>query len=244
MTTEYILGLPVDKLSLTGIIEELPERLKLEEKTLYLSVNPQIALHAKDYPEIMALAEEASHRLPDGIGMVKASKRQGGKITERVTGIDLMVALLDFANKHGESIFLYGAHPDVLKQLVAKIKSDYESIRIAGAIDGYTTKTEAEIATAINQAKPTFVFVALGFPKQEQWLARNYQHLDCKVFQDVGGSFDVLSGTVKRAPELVVKMNLEWVYRSVINPKRLYRMIEIPQFMYQAAKWHRKNKNQ
>lgn len=241
MQTEYILGLPVDNLKLKGIIQELPQQLKNESKTIYLSINPQIALHAHKYPEIIALAESASHRLPDGIGIVKASKRQGGQITERVTGIELMVELLMFANKNNESIFLYGAAPSVLEKLVIKINQDYPNINVVGAIDGYTDKKPTEINTIINKANPTFVFVALGFPKQEQWLATNHQKLNAKVFQDVGGSFDVLSGTVKRAPKLFVKLNLEWLYRSLSNPKRLYRIIEIPQFMYQANKWFKNN---
>lgn len=241
MKTEYILGLPVDNLTLDGIIQELPSRLVKDEKTIYLSVNPQIALHAHNYPEIVELAEKASHRLPDGIGIVKASQKQGGRIKERVTGIELMVELLEYADKEQESIFLYGAHPDVLEKLLQNIKIKYPGIRVAGAIDGYSKKTESVIREEMNRVQPTFVFVALGFPKQEQWLARNYENINAKVFQDVGGSFDVLSGTVKRAPKLFVKMNLEWVYRSLSNPKRLYRILEIPQFMYQSNKWFKKN---
>lgn len=239
--TEYILGLPVDQLSLDGIIAELPSRLAGDDKTVYLSVNPQIALHAKDYPEVVSLAEKASHRLPDGIGIIKASKQQGGSITERVTGIDLMMRLLDYANEQEESIFLYGAHPDVLTLLVKRVAIDYPGIKVVGAIDGYTALSQEEIIDEMNQAKPTFVFVALGFPKQEQWLAQSIDHVSAKVFQDVGGSFDVLSGHVKRAPGWVQTLNLEWLYRSLSQPKRLYRIIELPRFMRQAKKWHQEN---
>lgn len=242
METEYILGLPVDKITLEEILAELPQRLEQPGKTIYLSVNPQIALHGKKYPEIMTLAEEASYRIPDGIGIVKASQRQGGQITERVTGIDLMTALLVYADCHQERVFFYGAHPDVLKALIQKINQTYPGLTIAGAIDGYTTKSEEEIVAEMNQAQPTFVFIALGFPKQEQWLARNYQHVQGKVFQDVGGSFDVLSGTVKRAPKLFIALNLEWLYRSLRDPRRIKRMFDLPRFMSQAKKWHRQNR--
>ncbi|QIL46963.1 WecB/TagA/CpsF family glycosyltransferase [Vagococcus coleopterorum] len=243
MVTEYILGLPVDVITLDSIMEELPERLAQDEKTIYMSINPQIALHAHNYPKIVQLAEEASHRIPDGIGIVKASQRQGGNITERVTGIDLMLSLLDYANEQQESIFLYGAKPEVSEKLVEVITTDYPNIHLAGVIDGYTDMSDAQICDKINEVKPTFVFVALGFPRQEQWLAANYKKCDAKVFQDVGGSFDVISGSVKRAPDFFVKTNLEWLYRSCSDPKRLYRIAEIPKFVYQANKWFKSNKN-
>lgn len=242
MKTEYILGIPVDVITLTDIITELPERLQQTEKTLYLSINPQIALHASNYPEVMGLIETASHRIPDGIGIVKASQQQGGAIKKRVTGIELMYQLLDYANQKSESIFLYGAKPEVLADTVKVIERDYPDLKIAGWVDGYTSLTESEIVAKINQVKPTFVFVALGFPRQEQWLARNYQAIDAQVFQDVGGSFDVISGHVKRSPQLFISLHLEWLYRSLSSPKRLYRLLEVPVFMFRSKKWYQKNK--
>lgn len=242
MKTEYILGVPVDVITLSEIMHELPTRLASEDKTLYLSINPQIALHASNYPEVMTLIENASHRIPDGIGMVKASQQQGGAIKERVTGIELMYQLLDYANATSDSLFLYGAKPEVIADTVKVIEKDYPNIKVAGWLDGYTDLSEEEIVESINQVKPTFVFVALGFPRQEQWLARHYQAIEARVFQDVGGSFDVISGHVKRSPNIFIKLHLEWLYRSLSNPKRMYRLLEVPLFMYRSKKWYQKNK--
>ena len=241
MEKEVILGLPVAVATLDEIIAELPGRLQQDEKTLYLSINPQIALHAHKYPDIGELANRATYGIADGIGIVKASKQQGGKIKERVTGIDLMCRLLAFANETKESIFLYGAKPEVLEDTVKAITRDYPNVEISGSIDGYTTLSGEQVAAEISKVKPTFVFVALGFPRQEQWLAEHYEKCDATVFQDVGGSFDVISGHVKRAPDFFIKCRLEWLYRSLSSPKRLYRIAELPLFMFQAKKWHKAN---
>ena len=105
---------------------------------------------------------------------------------------------------------------------------------ITGGIDGYTSLSEAEVVEIINRAKPDFLFVALGFPRQEQWLARNTSRLNATVLQDVGGSFDVLSGRVKRAPKMTINLHLEWLYRSLSNPKRIGRIIQLPIFVVKS----------
>lgn len=239
--TEYINNIPVDKLTITEIINELPKLLSQTKKWLFMSVNPQIALHAHKYPSIIELLEKASHRIPDGVGIVKASKKLGGNITERVAGIDLMIAFLQYANTHSLSIYLYGSRPDVLKNTILAIKRDYPNIKVLGATDGYTDKSTDEIVSEINRLKPTFLFVALGFPLQELWIAETYERLDVQVIQDVGGSFDVISGSVKRAPEWVIRLNIEWLYRSLSHPSRLKRIVELPIFLREAKKASKKS---
>lgn len=241
METEYILGVPVDVVTITEIMNELPSLLKSSRKLTFTSVNPQIVVHAHKYPEVIEFVKASSHRIPDGIGIVKASQKQGGKIKERVTGIDLMTEFLRYANENEKSVFLYGSKPEVLEKTLVTIKNQYPNISEISGIDGYTNLSETEIVFEINKRKPTFVFVALGFPRQEQWLARNYQNVEAQVFQDVGGSFDVLSESVKRAPNFFIKANLEWLYRSLSTPKRLVRMIDVPVFMYKTNKWFKEN---
>ena len=96
----------------------------------------------------------------------------------------------------------------------------------------------------MNKAEADMVFVAMGSPKQEEWLSHNIPYLNATVFQTVGGSLDVMSGTVKRAPEIFIKLNLEWLYRSVSNPKRFYRIFQLPIFVFKSLSWHRKNGKQ
>lgn len=241
MEVEYINGLPVDNLTLPEIVTSLPDLENQKGPITFISVNPQIAVHANKYPEVISLIENATHRIPDGIGIVKVSQKQKGIIKERVAGIDLMYELLAYSNTHRKRVFLYGAHPSVLPKTVDAIKKDYPDLIIAGSLHGYSSLEDKEIIELINKAETDMLFVALGFPKQEQWLAKHINELSAKFYQDVGGSFDVIGGTVKRAPKFLVKLNLEWLYRSLANPKRLYRIIELPIFILRSKKWYREN---
>lgn len=240
MKTEYIMDIPVDVVTLGEVITALPNDLATHDKIIYKSINPQIVTHAKKYPEIIELINTSTYRIPDGIGIVKVSQLQGGEIKERLTGIELMYELLKYANTQQLKIFLYGAQPKAVQLAAENIGRDYPELHVSGYLDGYHQLTPAEVVEKINACQPDIVFVALGFPRQEQWLATSHQEVTAQIFQDVGGSFDVLSGLVKRAPEIFIKTNLEWLYRSVSNPKRLYRILELPVFLWQSWRWHHK----
>ena len=101
--------------------------------------------------------------------------------------------------------------------------------------------TNHEIVAQMNAVQPDFVFVALGFPRQELWLAENMTNVNGSIFQDVGGSFDVLSGHVKRAPAFFIKTHLEWLYRSLSNPTRIGRIVQLPIFVVKSLWWKMKN---
>ncbi len=238
MKTERIMGIPVDNLTYANIISDVSHYIENNRKMTIISVNPQIVLDANEYPDVISLLEESSHRIPDGIGIVFVSKLTGGSIKERVAGFDLMLKLLSYADNNDNSIFLYGAKPDVLEDAKRQVGLKYSNIKIVGAIDGYTTLSDEEVVSIINQTKPDFLFVALGFPKQEQWLARNINRLDVKIFQDVGGSFDVLSGHVKRAPKIFIDLHLEWLYRSLSDPLRIGRIIQVPIFLFKSLRYN------
>lgn len=238
MNHELIMGIPVDQITYETVLEDVAACFSENQTQLMLaSVNPQIMVESHGYPEVVTFLEQSSHRIPDGIGIVIVSKLTGGKIKERVTGFDLMVKLLEYGNQEHKSAFFYGAKPEVLVATLENIAKKYPNLRVAGGIDGYTTKTEEEIVEEINQAQPDFLFVALGFPRQELWLQRNRSKLAVRVFQDVGGSFDVLSGTVKRAPQFFLDYHLEWLYRSVSNPKRIGRIFQLPIFVVKSLWW-------
>ncbi|WP_430599949.1 N-acetylglucosaminyldiphosphoundecaprenol N-acetyl-beta-D-mannosaminyltransferase [Enterococcus sp. AZ095a] len=242
MQTDIVMGIPVDALTMEDIVKDVPNYLSEDKKMTLISVNPQIVTEAAGYPEIVAFIKQSTHRIPDGIGIVLVSKLTGGPIKERVAGYDLMLEMLAYANRHQKSIFLYGAKPNVLKDTDKHVREMYPNLRIVGMIDGYVTSTDEEIVKQINAVSPDFLFVALGFPRQEQFLAKHFQDLNVHIFQDVGGSFDVLSGHVKRAPDLFIKWHLEWLYRSVSNPTRIGRMLQLPVFLGKSLYWNYRNK--
>lgn len=242
MQTDIIMGLPVDALTMEDIIRDVPHYIAEDKKMTLISVNPQIVTEAANQPEIVAFIKQSSHRIPDGIGIVLVSKLTGGPIRQRVAGYDLMLELLAYANKNQQSIFLYGAKPEILNDAKKQIQAHYSGLTIAGEIDGYTALSEDEIVATINKAAPDFLFVALGFPRQEQFLAKHAKNLNVHVFQDVGGSFDVISGHVKRAPNIFINCHLEWLYRSVRYPARISRIIQLPVFLAKSLYWNYRNK--
>lgn len=242
MQTEEIMGIPVDNITYKTILEELPDYFITDKKMTVVSVNPQIIVEGQKFPEIIKFIKKCTHRIPDGIGVVLVSKLTGGEIKERITGYDLMLHFLDYADIHKKNVFFYGAEKNVLSDMTKNISKDYPNLKIVGQIDGYTDMLEEEIVKKINTSAPDFLFVALGFPKQEQWLSRNVQKLDVSVFQDVGGSFDVLSGHVKRAPDFFIKYHSEWLYRSISNPRRVGRIFQLPIFVVKSLLWYRRKK--
>lgn len=235
METEYIAGIPVDCLTYQTLENDLPRFFSQGKKMFVTSINPQIVLQVRENKEIYDYIKKATHRIPDGVGIVLMSKLLGGKIKARVTGFDSMLLFLDYANRQGHSIFLYGAQPLVVEQTVQNIAKDYPAIKIVGYENGFTQKTEQQVVETINQVKPDFLFVALGAPKQEIFLNRQAKNIDTTVFLDVGGSFDVLSNTVNRAPDWTIRLHIEWLYRS-LTMKRYDRLRQLPHFMWLAVK--------
>lgn len=242
---EYICGLPVNNLSYSEIEQDLGNCFENNKKMVITSVNPQISLQALKNEEVKSYIDSATHRIADGVGVVAMSRLFKGNIRERITGVDVMALCLTYANKNKLSIFLYGARKNVVKKAVKNIGESYENIDISGYIDGYSEKNEDVIAEVINKAKPDFVFVALGSPNQEIFLNRNKDRIEASVFLDVGGTFDVISGEVKRAPDFFIKHNIEWLYRS-FTMKRFDRLKQIPIYFitsYNIYQKHKKEKN-
>ncbi|MGX7025477.1 WecB/TagA/CpsF family glycosyltransferase [Vagococcus hydrophili] len=238
---EKIMDVPVDILNMSDIKKDMLNFFETNQKMTLTSVNPQIILMAETNGTVKHFIEQSTHRIADGIGLVKVSKWTKGDIKERVAGIEVMEEVLLFANAHQKNVFLLGAAPEVAQKAAENIQHKYPNLNLVGWIDGYTELSDHDIVAKMNQEKADIVFVAMGSPKQEEWLERNMPKIQATIFQTVGGSLDVMSGSVKRAPSFFIKTNLEWLYRSCSNPKRFYRMIQIPIFVFKSLSWHRKN---
>lgn len=160
----------------------------------------------------------------DGMAVVWASRLLGSPLPERVTGIDLFERLMASAERRGNSIFLLGAKQDVLVSLVEVISERHPRLRIAGARSGYFSDEESmEVANQIRESSATMLFVGISSPKKEIFLARHGSQLGVAVCHGVGGSFDVVAGKTQRAPELWQRVGLEWLYRLVQEPSRMWR---------------------
>jgi N-acetylglucosaminyldiphosphoundecaprenol N-acetyl-beta-D-mannosaminyltransferase len=160
----------------------------------------------------------------DGMSVVWASRLLGHPLPERLTGIDLMHGILSEGNTHGYKVYCLGATAEVLSSVVEEFRVAYPSVQLVGHHDGYFDESEEEaIASQIRSLQPDILFIAITSPKKENFMARWFEHMRVPVVHGVGGSFDVVAGVVKRAPAAWQRLGLEWLYRVIQEPRRLWK---------------------
>lgn len=201
----------------------LENDLKHEHKRFIITVNPETLMLSEKDNELKEILDSKEFSfVPDGIAVIKAARKVGISISERITGIDIAEYLLKLANKNKYSIYLYGAKEEVIESLISKIKKEYNNINIVGYSNGYV-ENKNKVMEEILKLKPDICMVALGIPHQEKIIYKYINKFKKGIFIGVGGSFDVLSGYKKRAPKIFIKLNIEWLYRIIKEPKRLKR---------------------
>jgi len=226
-----IMGALVDPVTLEEAVGKVEQFIASRKPHHVVTLNAEILYRAQRDPELMKVILGADLVTPDGAGIVWASKRLGSPVPQRVTGIDLMLALAERAGEKSWRLFLYGAAPGVAEEAAQKLKTMHPGIRIAGTSHGYLSSEEQkQLIEKIREVEPHILFVALGAPKQEFWINRNLEQLGVPVCMGVGGSFDVIAGKIKRAPIFMQRAGLEWLYRLVREPKRFKRMLALPAF--------------
>lgn len=232
-----ILDVPFDNYTETEFIDLFQKRIEQQEKTLVVTANPEIVMYAKDHPDYQELLlTEADFITADGIGVIKASNMLNTPLKERVTGYDLFLRLLALAEQKELSIYLVGAKQEVIDVAAQKIRDEYPHVKLVGYRNGYFDLDDQAVQDAIIEQKPDMVFAALGFPRQEYFLKSLKAKLDKGYLMGIGGSFDVFSGTTKRAPVWMQNLHLEWFYRLVKEPTRFKRMLVLPQFIQEIKK--------
>ena len=179
--------------------------------------------------------------LPDGIGVVYAAKLLGRPLKGRVPGIDFATGLLDRLAKNGGKLFLLGAKPGVAEQAAERLKAAHPGLTVCGTNDGYF-KDSAPVVEKIRAAEADVVFVCLGAPKQEKWMAQYGPETGAHLMAGLGGALDVYAGNVKRAPVLWQKLGMEWAYRLIRQPSRIGRMAKLPLFLVDARRQSKKER--
>lgn len=228
MNKVTIMGVPFLNIDQQGFVSLIQQRLADQEKTFVITANPEIVMQANENPDLMKYVHKASYIVADGIGVVKAAKILGSELPGRVTGYDTMIAL--FKTGIPYKIYLLGAQEETLALTIQNINRDYPHIEIVGQHNGFFDWDNNLIADDMLAVQPDLVFLALGVPRQEKWIYEHIEQFSHGVFIGVGGSFDVIAGTVKRAPKIWQKMNLEWLYRLLNQPSRFMRMLSLPKF--------------
>ena len=169
--------------------------------------------------------------MPDGIGVVWASRYSEILLTERVAGYDLTQNIFSRIAGKNESVYFFGGAPGVASTAARQMKKVYPGLKIVGGHNGYfDAEEEKKIIADIKRLSPSILLVGLGAPKQEKWIYEHLEEVGAKVAIGVGGSFDVMAGNVKRAPKLFRKLGLEWFYRLITQPTRWRRMMRLPKF--------------
>lgn len=203
--------------------ELVKEKLINNVKTFIVTANPETFMIAEQNPDFKkAILDEKTIIIPDGIGVVKGGQMLGYDIAETITGVELCSKLFEYCNTFHKSIFLFGAKAEILSKLVSSIHFKYPNAEICGYENGYV-ENKQETINKIANLKPDIILLALGIPQQELLIYNNLDKFKKGIFVGVGGSFDVLSGSKKRAPKVFIKFHLEWLYRIIKEPKRLKR---------------------
>lgn len=232
MSKVDVLGFQFDNYTLAEFTKQVTDRFAAGKGSFIVTANPEIVMYAREHPDYARLIHVRADLVSaDGIGVVKGAQMLGTPLKERVTGYDLMLNLMKWANANKRRVYFIGAKQAVNDAAVARVRADYPDLVIAGTHDGYFDLDDTAVADAVVAAKPDIVLAALGFPKQENFIAAISDRLPGAVMMGVGGSFDVLSGTVKRAPVWMQEAHLEWFYRLLKEPSRFGRMLVLPRFL-------------
>lgn len=213
--------------------EKCLEEIFSREKINIVSGNPEIIYSGIKNSNLESFfKDEKSLIIPDGIGVKIGAKILGKNIDCKIAGIEVMDEILSRYSKENKSVYFLGAEEDVIFSFVENIRNKYPSLNISGFHNGFWKESEEEtIISKIKECNPDGLFVALGCPKQELFIKKYMDILECHVFMGVGGSFDVVSGKIKRAPGIFIKLNLEWFYRIMKEPKRIVRLGVIFKFL-------------
>ena len=177
--------------------------------------------------------------LPEGIGIIKGAAMLGTPLKEKTPGIEFAAHILERMAGEGLSLYLLGAKPGVAEQAAEKLSAQYPGLKIAGTHDGYF-KEDGPVVEDIRRSGADCVFVCLGAPKQEFWMAKNGSATGARLLCGLGGSLDVFAGTVERAPKFFCDHGLEWFYRLCKEPRRIGRMMKLPLFLVHVKQEKRK----
>lgn len=232
-----ILDVPVDVITMKEAVQRVQNFYSEPGLHSVVTVNAEMVMRAQQDKELHDILKQADIAVPDGAGVLWAAEQMGYHIPERVAGCDLAIALLAEAAKHKTPVYFLGAAPGVAEQAVKNMEARLGSLQVVGIHSGFfDEQEEKQIIKTIEEGGTKLVLVALGVPKQEKWITTKLNHLSGVVAIGIGGSFDVMAGTVKRAPAWMQRNRLEWLYRLANQPQRIGRMMALPKFMWAVKK--------
>jgi N-acetylglucosaminyldiphosphoundecaprenol N-acetyl-beta-D-mannosaminyltransferase len=230
-STVAILGVRIDRLCSAEALEALGRFATDGGSHHVVTVNPEFIMAARRNPEFMETLREADLALPDGIGVVWASRLLQRPVAGRITGVDTVRALARFAAERHLRPFLLGAAEGVAEAAARELRRANPALEIAGVYAGSPRpEDEDAIVTLIRAVRPDMLFVAYGAPQQDLWIARTRRRLGVPLAMGVGGTLDFIAGKRRRAPRCMQRLGIEWLYRLLQEPRRWRRMLALPRF--------------
>lgn len=228
-----ILGIEIDNITLDEAGEITKKLVENSKKNCELIVAPNVefimkAQKDKDFFDILKSAKLAT---PDSVGVEMAAKRQGKPLKQRIPGQAYFRKILEVGEKEGWTFYLLGGKGDTVNKTAENVKNLYPNLKIVGIHEGFFEKnSEEEVIREINKLQPNVLFVAMGAPVQEKWIYNHKNELKVDVAAGQGGTFDYEAGNIRRAPRWIQKIGIEWLWRLILQPTRIKRMMVLPRF--------------
>jgi N-acetylglucosaminyldiphosphoundecaprenol N-acetyl-beta-D-mannosaminyltransferase len=231
-----ILGCRLDAIDADAATDEIMRFAREGTGAQIITLGTEMVVHAQRDERYRDMVNACALSLCDTVGLLAVARSRGAGLRDRVTGVELLEHLCSRAAQEGISVFLFGGAPGIAERAAQELQRRYSGLRIAGTRNGYFAAEESpRIAQEIRETGARLLFAGMGFPRQEYWLAEYLKATGCGAGIGVGGSFDVISGNVQRAPERWRKLGIEWLYRLLKEPHRWRRQLALPHFVLLVA---------
>jgi N-acetylglucosaminyldiphosphoundecaprenol N-acetyl-beta-D-mannosaminyltransferase len=236
MESVDILGCRLDLLDQNDATDAILRFARERSGALIVTLGTEMVVYAQRDPEFRDVLNASALSLCDTVGVLTVARQRGAALRERVTGVELVERLCQRAAKEGLPVYFFGGAEGVAADAAAICEVRFPGLVVAGTRNGFfSSEEESAIADAIRASGARIVFVGLGSPRQELWMARNLRATGCGAGIGIGGSFDVISGRVKRAPMIWRHLGMEWLYRLMREPQRFRRQLALPYFVWLVA---------
>lgn len=237
MTSLEILGCRLDLLDADAATHRIVELAERGSAAQIVTLGTEMVVYAQNHDAFRAVINASTLSLCDTIGLLKVARMRGAQLTERVTGVELLERLCAAAAQRHIPVYFLGGAPGVAADAAAILEVRFPGLIVAGTRNGFFRDDEAsDVARDVAGTGARLLFVGMGSPRQEFWLAEHLAETGCGAGIGVGGSLDVISGRVTRAPAFAQRLNLEWLYRLVTEPRRWRRQLALPRFVWLVAR--------
>jgi N-acetylglucosaminyldiphosphoundecaprenol N-acetyl-beta-D-mannosaminyltransferase len=219
-----VLGCPIDVVGVRDTVDRIDQLIAGGGYGRHMAINIAKLVTLRDDPKLRDIVERCELVNADGQGVVWASRILGTPLPERVAGIDLMEEILALSARRGYRVYILGARDDVLERAVERIRERHPGLTFAGLRNGYyEPEQEDEVCAAIRASAPDVVFLAMSSPRKEYFLGERGRELGAAFVMGVGGAVDVMAGVTRRAPLTLQRLGLEWLFRLLQEPRRMFR---------------------